>query len=40
MLVLFKNRIYKILTHPRQWRVAPIINTFDNLKRLYEGIIW
>jgi len=34
------KNIICMLTHPRQWRVAPIINTFDNLKRLYEGIIW
>ena len=34
------KNIICMLTHPRQWNVAPIINTIDNVKRLYEGIIW
>jgi len=29
-----------MLTHPRQWRVSPIINTLDNIKRVYEGLRW
>jgi len=29
-----------MLSHPRQWKVAPIINTIDNIKRAYEGFKW
>lgn len=29
-----------LLTHPRQWQSNVIINTKENLKRLYEGIKW
>ena len=29
-----------MLTHPRQWRTNFIINTIDNLKRIYEGFRW
>jgi len=35
-----KENIICMLSHPRQWRTAPIINTLDNLKRVYEGIVW
>jgi len=29
-----------MLTHPRQWRTNSVINTMDNIKRVYEGIKW
>ena len=29
-----------MLSHPRQWKNAPIINTIDNIKRAYEGFKW
>ena len=34
------QNIICMLSHPRQWRTAPIINTIDNLKRAYEGLKW
>jgi hypothetical protein len=34
-----KNKIC-MLTHPRQWNVSWSCNTKENLKRLYEGLIW
>jgi len=29
-----------MLTHPRQWRSNIVINTMDNIKRVYEGLKW
>jgi hypothetical protein len=34
-----KNRIC-MLTHPRQWNVSWLCNTKENIKRLYEGLVW
>lgn len=34
-----KNKIY-MLTHPRQWRTSIVINTIDNIKRIYELLKW
>lgn len=38
--IIGKERIICMLSHPRQWRVAPLINTMDNIKRVIEGIKW
>jgi hypothetical protein len=35
-----KKDIICMLTHPRQWRTHKIINTIDNIKRVYEGMRW
>jgi hypothetical protein len=29
-----------MLTHPRQWNTSWLCNTKENLKRLYEGLVW
>ncbi len=29
-----------MLSHPRHWRTNFIVNTVDNLKRIYEGLKW
>ncbi len=29
-----------MLSHPRQWRTNIVVNTLDNIKRVYEGIRW
>lgn len=34
-----KNTIY-MLSHPRQWKSNVFVNTFDNIKRIYEGLKW
>lgn len=34
-----QNTIY-MLSHPRQWQTNVWVNTFDNCKRLYEGLVW
>ena len=34
------KNIICMLSHPRQWRVNWVVNTIDNLKRIYEGIRW
>ena len=35
-----KTRVICMLSHPRQWRTNAFVNTFDNLKRIYEGLKW
>jgi len=35
-----KVNIICMLTHPRQWRSSWLCNTKENLKRVYEGLIW
>lgn len=30
-------KVIYLLSHPRHWRTAPIENTSDNIKRLFEG---
>lgn len=35
-----KKNIICMLTHPRQWKVNWTVNTADNIKRIYEGIVW
>ena len=35
-----KKDIVCMLSHPRHWRSSPMINTIDNLKRVYEGLRW
>lgn len=35
-----KVNIICLLSHPRQWRVSPILNTKENMKRLYEEFSW
>ena len=35
-----KVNIIYMLTHPRHWRSNWKVNTIDNIKRIYEGIIW
>ena len=34
------NNVIYMLTHPRHWRRNIIENTKDNLKRIWEGLIW
>jgi hypothetical protein len=29
-----------MLSHPRQWRTSWLCNTKENIKRLYEGLVW
>lgn len=29
-----------MLSHPRQWRTNILVNTIDNMKRVYEGLRW
>jgi len=31
------HKVIYLLTHPRHWRTAPLENTSDNIKRLWEG---
>ncbi len=31
------HKVIYLLTHPRHWRTAPMENTSDNFKRLWEG---
>ncbi|GAB4140913.1 MAG: hypothetical protein Fur0041_16130 [Bacteroidia bacterium] len=31
------HKVIYLLTHPRHWHTAPVENTMDNLKRLWEG---
>ena len=38
--VIGKEKTICMLSHPRHWRSSPIINTIDNLKRVYEGFRW
>ena len=38
--VLGKENIICMLSHPRPWRTNWIVNTKDNIQRLYEGIKW
>jgi len=33
-----KKDIICMLSHPRQWKVNWVVNTIDNIKRVYEGI--
>lgn len=40
MSCIDQERRICLLTHPRHWRVNVKVNTFDNLKRLIEGILW
>ncbi len=35
-----KKKIICLLSHPRQWKKNWIVNTFDNIKRVYEGMVW
>ena len=35
-----KENIICMLSHPRQWKTNWIVNTVDNVKRVYEGIKW
>jgi hypothetical protein len=35
-----KKNIICMLSHPRQWRINIFINTFDNIKRVWEGFRW
>ncbi|MCH2159788.1 MAG: hypothetical protein MK096_13555 [Oleiphilaceae bacterium] len=37
---LDKNNVIYFTTHPRQWETNVLVNTWDNLKRLFEGIRW
>ena len=32
-----KHKTIYLLSHPRHWRTAPLENTVDNIKRLWEG---
>ena len=38
--VIGKERVICMLSHPRQWRTHFFVNTYDNLKRVYEGFRW
>ncbi len=35
-----KYRVIYMLTHPRHWKNNRKVNTKDNIKRIYEGILW
>jgi len=35
-----KAQVICMLSHPRQWRSDIVVNTADNLRRLYEGLAW
>jgi len=35
-----KKNIICMLSHPRQWRTDIVINTLDNIKRVWEGFRW
>ncbi|MEA2018818.1 MAG: hypothetical protein U9N59_10260 [Campylobacterota bacterium] len=35
-----KENTICMLSHPRQWRTNFFANTFDNIKRIYEGLKW
>jgi len=35
-----QKRVICMLSHPRQWRTNILINSYDNLKRVYEGLMW
>jgi hypothetical protein len=37
---LDKYNVIYFTTHPRQWETNVLVNTWDNLKRLFEGIRW
>ena len=34
------KNIICMLTHPRQWNTSWLCNTKENIKRLYEGLVW
>jgi hypothetical protein len=35
-----KENIICMLSHPKQWRTSWLCNTKENIKRLYEGLVW
>ena len=35
-----KKNLICMLSHPRQWRTNIVINTLDNIKRVWEGFRW
>ena len=35
-----KKDIICMLSYPRQWKTNWLVNTLDNIKRIYEGIRW
>jgi len=35
-----EKNIICMLSHPRQWRANWLVNTIDNIKRIYEGVKW
>jgi hypothetical protein len=34
------HKVLYLLTHPRHWRVAPLENTADNIRRVWEGLLY
>jgi len=34
------DQIIKLLIHPRQWKSNSLVNTKDNIARLYEGLVY
>lgn len=35
-----KYGVIYFTTHPRQWETNVLVNTLDNIKRIYEGVKW
>lgn len=38
--VIGQKNIICMLSHPRQWKSSPIINSIDNIKRVWEAFQW